>query len=67
MEIKNPLKSKTVLFNLVLTVSGVVSIFLPMVGDFVTAHSAMILSVIGIIGVALRSVTNGKIGFGEDS
>jgi hypothetical protein len=65
MEIKNPLKSKTVLFNLILGLGAATAAVVPAVGEAMSHNQAIILGGISIFGIILRSFTKGKIGFGE--
>lgn len=65
METKNWLTSKTIWLGIITSVTGVLSVFLPSVGEWVTAHNALIITIVGGLGIVLRFLTNGKIGFGE--
>lgn len=65
MEIKNPLKSKTVGVALLTALTGVLSAIVPEIGAKAAEYTPTILTVLGVIMVVLRSVTSGKIGWEE--
>lgn len=65
MEVKNPLKSKTVGVALLTALTGVVSAIIPEVGVKTAEYMPTILTVLGVVMVVLRSVTSGKIGWEE--
>lgn len=65
MEVKNPLKSKSVFAGLLTAVVGVLSAIVPEVGAKAAEYSPTILMVLGVVMVVLRSVTSGKIGWEE--
>ena len=63
MEKTSPLKSKTLWLNAILVVCGVLASFgvLPSLSAWVSAHSDLVLTALGVVGVGLRLVTKGKI------
>jgi hypothetical protein len=65
MEVKNPLKSKTVGVALLTALTGVVSVIVPEVGAKVSEYSGTVLIVLSIAMVILRKWTSGKIGWEE--
>ncbi len=65
MEVKNPLKSKTVFAAVLTAVTGVVSAVVPEIGVKVAEYSPTILMVLGVVMVVLRKMTDGKIGWEE--
>lgn len=65
MEVKNPLKSKTVFAAVLTAITGVVSALVPDVGARVAEYSPTILMVLGVVMVVLRKMTDGKIGWEE--
>jgi uncharacterized protein YaiE (UPF0345 family) len=58
---KSIFKSKTAALAFITTVAGAVSFFVPAVGEWVSANSGTILSVLGVVGFALRIATTGKV------
>lgn len=58
---KTIFKSKTAALAFITTVSGAVSFFVPAVGEWVANSSDIILSVLGVIGFALRLATSSKV------
>jgi hypothetical protein len=65
MEVKNPLKSKTIGVALLTAIVGVISAIVPEVGAKASEYMPTILTVLGVVMVVLRSVTSGKIGWEE--
>jgi hypothetical protein len=58
-EFKNPILSKTILFNLIVAAAAV----FPGVSEWVAQNTTIILPVIGAIGIGLRFLTKGKVGW----
>jgi mannose/fructose/N-acetylgalactosamine-specific phosphotransferase system component IIC len=58
---KSIFKSKTAALAFITTVSGAVSFFVPAVGEWVANSSDIILSVLGVVGFALRIATSSKV------
>ena len=60
---KTLFKSKTIVFNLVLSIAGVVAYFYPPATEIVQSNSVLILSIIGVCNIALRRVTKDAYSF----
>lgn len=60
---KNPFTSKTAIVGLITAVAGVVSFFNPDVATFINAHAQEIVTFGGVVIVALRRITSGKMTF----
>lgn len=65
MEIKNPLKSKTVFVGILTGAVGILSAVMPEIGAKAAEYSPTILMVLGVLMVGLRSLTSGKIGWDQ--
>ena len=57
-EPKSLFKSKTVVFNLIVAIAGVIAFFIPSANAFVADNSAAIVGVLGVANLILRRVTN---------
>lgn len=65
MEVKNPLKSKTVGVALLTAITGVVAVVVPEFGAKMAEYNGTVLIVLSIAMVILRKMTSGKIGWEE--
>ena len=67
METKSPLLSKTIWVNAIVSIIGVIASFgvIGGVNEWVQANSGMILTGLGVIGVALRLITKDKVVLGD--
>lgn len=63
---KSIFASKTAALGLIVTITGIVGQFVPGVSEWTSAHSEMILTVLGIASVVLRFITKDRVTlFGE--
>ncbi len=60
---KKPWESKTVLLNALVTTTGLLGSFgvVPSISCWIEGHNSLILSGLGLLGVALRWITHDKI------
>lgn len=63
MENKSPLLSKTIWLNAILSIAGLLASFglVPSLSAWLSSHSDLVLSALGIVGVGLRLLTKNKI------
>lgn len=58
---KDPKKSKTVIFGIIVTLLPLISKLSPMFAEFITSYQDIIISLIGIFVIVLRKLTGNKI------
>lgn len=58
---KSIFSSKTVALSFLTTVAGIVSTFVPNVGEWVAANSGTLLAGLGVLSFVLRLVTKDKV------
>lgn len=62
METKPSYLSKTVILNSIVALAGVLgALGVPMVQTFISAHTDLILTGLGLVGVGLRFISHGKL------
>jgi len=66
MDEKKPWESKTILFNALVAILGVIASlgFMPSIHEWVQANAEIVMAGIGGLGILLRLVTKGKISIG---
>lgn len=65
MEVKNPLKSKTVFVAVLTGLTGVVSAIVPEFGAKLAEYSSQVMMVLSMVMIVVRKYTDGKIGWSD--